>query len=512
MCNELPCELEKDDKVPGILNLSYYDLPSDLRNCFVYCSLFPEDCHFSKDDLVRLWVAEGFVEKKGDSTPEEVAEGYLTELIHRNMLQLVENDELGRVNTCKMHDILRELALYISKAEMFGTVNDFGAMVQMDTDVRRISSYGWKKTKKNKSKMKLPHLQTLMASDTIVDYVPSILSESKYLTVLELQNSDFQELPTSIGNLFNLKYIGLRNTRITLLPDSINNLCNLQTLDVKSTSIKALPPAIVMLTKLRHLLADKFADKNQSEFRYFIGVEAPEGLSNLEDLQTLETVQASMDLLEQLDKLLHLRSLWIDNITSAHCAGLFATLSTMPLLSSLLLSAADENETLLLNHFIPTCMKLHKLIVRGFWSLTDCPIFQNHGRYLKYLALSRCHFVGDPLVVLASTVPNITYLRLNNIPSPPILDLPEGSFPHLKTLVLKNMNDVSLLKISNGALPVIECLYITSLPKLETVPQGIKSLGSLKKLWLLDLHSNFKAQWDMAGMQKDLQHVLEIRA
>ena len=233
---------------------------------------------------MRLWVAEGFVEKKGDSTPEEVAEGYLTELIHRNMLQLVENDELGRVNTCKMHDILRKLALCISKAEMFGTVNDFGAMVQMGTDVRRISSYGWKKMKKNKSKMKFPHLRTLMASDTIVDYVPSILSESKYLTVLELQNSDFQELPTSIGNLFNLKYIGLRNTRITSLPDSIKNLCNLQTLDVKSNSIKALPPGIVKLTKLRHLLADKFADKNQSEFRYFVGVEAPEGLSNLEDL------------------------------------------------------------------------------------------------------------------------------------------------------------------------------------------------------------------------------------
>lgn len=511
MCNELPCELEKDDQVRGILNLSYYDLPSDLRNCFLYCSLFPEDYHFSKDDLVRLWVAEGFVEKKGDNTPEEVAEGYLTELIHRNMLQLVENDELGRVNTCKMHDILRELALHISKAEMFGTVNDFGAMVQMDTDVRRISSYGWKKMKKNKSKLKFPHLRTLMASDTIVDYVPSILSASKYLTVLELQNSDFQALPTSIGNLFNLKYIGLRNTRITSLPDSIKNLSNLQTLDVKSTSIKALPPGIVNLTKLRHLLADKFADKNQSEFRYFVGVDAPEGLSNLEELQTLETVQASMDLPEQLDNLLQLRSLWVDNITSAHCAGLFATLSTMPLLSSLLLSAADEKETLLLNHFNPTCTKLHKLIVRGLWSLTGCPILQNHGRYLKYLALSRCHFVGDPLVVLASTVPNITYLRLNNIPSPPTLDLLEGSFPQLKTLVLKNMNDVSLLKISSGALPVIECLYITSLPKLQTVPRGIKSLSSLKKLWLLGLHSNFKARWDMEGMQKDLQHVLEIR-
>lgn len=513
MYNELPCELEKDDQVRGILNLSYYDLPSDLRNCFLYCSLFPEDYHFSKEDLVRLWVAEGFVERKGDSTPEEVAEGYLTELIYRNMLQLVENDELGRVNTCKMHDILRELALSISKAEMFGTVNDFGAMVQMDTGVRRISSYGWKKMKNNKSNMKFPHLRTLMASDTIVDYVPSILSESKYLTVLELQNSDFQELPTSIGNLFNLKYIGLRNTRITSLPDSIKDLSNLQTLDVKSTDIKALPPGIVNLTKLRHLIADKIADKNQSEFRYFVGVEAPIGLTNLEDLQTLETVQASKDLTEQLDKLLQLRSLWIDNITAVHCAELFSTLSTMPLLSSLLLSAANENEILSLKDFNPTCTKLHKLIVRGCWALgtMDCPILQNHGKYLKYLALSRCHFVEDPLVVLSSSVPNLTYLRLNNMRSPQTLVLSAGSFPHLKTLVLKDMNDVNLLTIGTGSLLSIECLYITSLSQLQTVPRGIGSLSSLKKLWLLGLHRNFKAQWDMSGIQKNLQHVPEIR-
>jgi len=353
-----------------------------------------------------------------------------------------------------------------------------------------------------------------MASDTIVDYVPSILSESKYLTVLELQNSDFQELPASIGNLFNLKYIGLRNTRITSLPNSIKNLSNLQTLDVKSTSIKALPPGIANLTKLRHLIADKLADENQSEFRYFVGVEAPEGLSNLEDLQTLQTVQASKDLTKQLDKLLQLRSLWIDNITASHCGELFATLSTMPLLSSLLLSAGDENETLSLKDFNPICTKLHKLIVRGCWALgtKHCPILQNHGKYLKYLALSRCHFVEDPLVVLASCVPNLTYLRLNNIHSPhTTLVLSAGSFPHLNTLVLMDMNDVSLLTIIDGALPGIECLYITSLPQLQTVPQGIRSLGSLKKLWLLGLHRNFKAQWDIDGMQKYLQHVPEIR-
>jgi disease resistance protein RPM1 len=75
----------------------------------------------SCDSLVRLWVAEGFVQSKEKNTPEMVAEGNLMELIHRNMLEVVESDELGRVNTCKMHDIVRELAISVAKEEKFAS-------------------------------------------------------------------------------------------------------------------------------------------------------------------------------------------------------------------------------------------------------------------------------------------------------------------------------------------------------------------------------------------------------
>uniref|UniRef100_A0A0A9DJW6 Disease resistance R13L4/SHOC-2-like LRR domain-containing protein n=1 Tax=Arundo donax TaxID=35708 RepID=A0A0A9DJW6_ARUDO len=332
------------------------------------------------------------------------------ELIHRNMLQVVDNDELGRVNTCKMHDILRELALSISKVEKFGTVNDFGEIIQMDRDVRRLSAFRWRKMKNDASKMKFLRLRTLMASETIVMCIPSILSESKYLTVLELQDSGVTTLPSSISDLFNLRYIGLRNTGVSLLPDSIEYLINLQTLDVKSTNIRNLPPGIVKLTKLRHVFADRYADEDQSEFRYFVGVEAPKGLSNLEELQTLETVQATKDLAKQLENMMQLRSIWIDNISTTHCAKIFSVLSMMPLLDSLLLAARNEKETLSFQDLKPTSTKLHRLIVRGCWAdkTLQCPIFQHHGRNLKYLALSWCHLGGeDPIVFLASHVPNL---------------------------------------------------------------------------------------------------------
>uniref|UniRef100_A0A452XD09 Uncharacterized protein n=1 Tax=Aegilops tauschii subsp. strangulata TaxID=200361 RepID=A0A452XD09_AEGTS len=63
-------------------------LPSNILEecCFLYCSLFPEDYLFRRKILVRLWTAEGFIMEKGVSTLEEVAEGYLKELVNRNML------------------------------------------------------------------------------------------------------------------------------------------------------------------------------------------------------------------------------------------------------------------------------------------------------------------------------------------------------------------------------------------------------------------------------------------
>ncbi|CAL4994180.1 unnamed protein product [Urochloa decumbens] len=513
MYKQLRGELANNDHVRAILNLSYHDTPGDLRNCFLYCGLFPEDQELSRESLVRLWVAEGFAVPKEQSTAEEVADRYVRELIQRNMLEVVENDELGRVSTCKMHDLVRDLALSIAKEQKFGSANDFSSMSHMDKDVRRLSSCGWKD--KTAVKVKFTRLRTLVAVGIISSsnqLLSPIFSESHYLTVIELQDSEITEVPASIGNLFNLRYIGLRRTRVKSLPESIGKLSNLLTLDIKQTKIVKLPRRIVRVKKLRHLLADRFEDEEQSEFRYFIGMQAPKKLSNLEELQTLETVEASKDLAVQLMTLKQLRSVWIDNISATHCADLFTTLSKMPLLSSLLLSASNENEALCFETLKPESEKLHRLIIRGCWAdkTLECPIFLDHGRNLKYLAISWCRLQEDPLQMLAPYVPNLTYLSLNRVSSAGTLVLSEGCFPKLKTLVLKRMPDANQLKIGDGALSQIEGLYVVTLPKLNEVPQGIESLRSLRKLWLLGLHQDFGAQWATNRMQQKMQYVPEL--
>ncbi|KAK8461994.1 hypothetical protein SEVIR_1G125600v4 [Setaria viridis] len=510
--NQFQSELLNTGDVQAILNLSYNDLPGNIRNCFLYCSLFPEDYIMSRETLVRQWVAEGFVVANQHNKLEDVAELNLMKLITRNMLQVVDYDEVGRVSTCKMHDIVRDLALTAAKDEKFGSANDQGAMIQIDKEVRRLSLYGWNDS--DTSMVTFPCLRTLLLLEGVMSTQmwKSILSKSSYLTVLELQDSEITEVPASIGDLFNLRYVGLRRTRVKSLPETIEKLSNLQSLDIKQTRIEKLPRSIVKVKKLRHLFADRIIDEKQEDFKYFIGVQPPKDLSNLIELLTLETVEASDDLAAQLDKLRKLQSLWISNVSAMHSPKLFAALSKMLLLSSLLLNASDEEQTLRLDDLNPQSKHLHRLIIRGCLApgTLECSIFHSYGRNLKYLALSWSGLLEDPLQMLALHVPNLTYLSLNKVTSAENLAISEDCFPQLKTLVMKNILNVNQLTIGDRALPNIECLYIVALPKLDKVPCGIESLSSLKKLCLLNLHKNFITQWFRNGMDKKMSDVLEL--
>lgn len=105
-------------------------------------------------------------------------------------------------------------------------------------------------------------------------------------------------------------------------------------------------------------------------------------------------------------------------------------------------------------------------------------------------------------------MPALTYLSLNRVNSADTLVVSAGSFTELKTLVLKHMPNVKKIVIEEKALPCIDGIYIVSLSGLNMVPCGIEPLGSLKSLWLWDLHKDFKADWML--MEKNLKHVLVL--
>ncbi|KAH0692369.1 hypothetical protein KY285_019466 [Solanum tuberosum] len=104
-------DIEKDSiEISFILSLSFNDLSAELRKCFLYFGIFPEDQVIYADDIMRLWMGEGFIIPRGEERMEDVAEGFLNELIRRSLVQVVDTF-WEKVTDCKVHDLLRDLAI-----------------------------------------------------------------------------------------------------------------------------------------------------------------------------------------------------------------------------------------------------------------------------------------------------------------------------------------------------------------------------------------------------------------
>ncbi|GKV04433.1 hypothetical protein SLEP1_g16586 [Rubroshorea leprosula] len=105
----------------SILKISFDRLPPPLKKCFSYCSIFPKDFIIEKDDLVQLWMAQGYLHQPNESsmTMEEIGDAYFNYLLSNSLFQDVERTSYGDIKYCKIHDVVHDLALSVSKDETF---------------------------------------------------------------------------------------------------------------------------------------------------------------------------------------------------------------------------------------------------------------------------------------------------------------------------------------------------------------------------------------------------------
>ncbi|VAH99275.1 unnamed protein product [Triticum turgidum subsp. durum] len=72
---KIPSELETNPSLEAmrrIVTLSYTNLPSHLKSCFLYLSVFPEDFEIKRRHLIDRWIPEGFLRAIGGVNIEDV--------------------------------------------------------------------------------------------------------------------------------------------------------------------------------------------------------------------------------------------------------------------------------------------------------------------------------------------------------------------------------------------------------------------------------------------------------
>ncbi|KAF9664019.1 hypothetical protein SADUNF_Sadunf17G0112600 [Salix dunnii] len=219
-------DLPEDEcgRILPALKLSYNNLPPHLKQCFGFCCMFPKDYVMKKDQLVRLWLANGFIDPEGQMDFHETGYEIFDDLVGRSIFQEVKEDDFGNI-TCKMHDLMHDLATSVMIEEC--CLIERNRRPRIPKTVRHISFDG--PSRHYYEVRSLRSLRSLIFSMALSFKV----SSHNKLRTLGLNKMQLEKnLTESIGNLKHLRYLDVSCSFILELPESISSLQNLQTLDL----------------------------------------------------------------------------------------------------------------------------------------------------------------------------------------------------------------------------------------------------------------------------------------
>lgn len=509
----LGAELEgsgKLDRIKNILSLSYNELPYYLRTCLLYLSIFPEDYPIPCWSLTSLWVAERFVQSKGGMILEEVAQEYLKELINRSLIQVTDECEDGLPLKCRIHDLLREILVSKSRELNIMTISNTAGTSsrcpESDEKVRRLVIHSFV-ADGNSSLLQLhgecncfKHLRCLITLGSIESslsksYIEKILCRGgsrRLLKILDLRNSQLDEIPDEVFNLIHLRCLCLRSTRIEVVPKAIGKLENLEILDLAETRVSELPKDILKLQKLRQLLAFNRAGYTKD---YMVGgIKAPYRIGGLQSLLCLYIIDADSDntVVREIGKLTKLRMLGITNLRREDGRELCSSLEKLKSLIGLEVSSIHRDEVIDLDQCASSSLSsslrfLRRLFLWG--RLEKLPQWIPSLRGLTRVKLCWSEMEDDPLESFEH-LPNLSGLYLTQAYRGEGLHFRAGGFLKLKRLSLRKSRGMKWVRVEEGAMPNLQALRLTDLKLMEELPGGIQHLTKLRLVSLNNMSGN----------------------
>ncbi|VAI40389.1 unnamed protein product [Triticum turgidum subsp. durum] len=272
--------LQLNGGIMSALKLSFDQLPYRLQQCFLFCALFPETYKFADEELVQIWISQGFVKCDNSSKRlEEKGFDYLPDLVNLGFLQQVEREETDQ--TCYiMHDLMHDLARVVSRTE-FATIDALQYCEMMPT-IRHLSivsdsgynadQHGDKPRNNKFEKKMLAGCTSLRKLRTLVflgqydmfffKSFQDILREAHNLRLLQISatSDGLNPLLCSFVNLKHLRYLDIKAADgLGALPQILSKFCHLEVLHVGSYTNPTMPVRIDHVFRLRHLVTEEGA-------------------------------------------------------------------------------------------------------------------------------------------------------------------------------------------------------------------------------------------------------------
>ncbi|XVF82107.1 hypothetical protein PTKIN_Ptkin16aG0018000 [Pterospermum kingtungense] len=458
----------KSDIIPA-LRLSYHYLPSQLKRCFAYCSIFPKGYKFEKGDLVRMWIAEGLVQQSNSGRRmEEVGEQCFHELLSRSLFQRSQDQ-----SCFMMHDLVNDLAQHIAGEFCFKFERD--NTPQNPARVRHLSCILKPSDTPDKfaafyerSKALRTFLPLRLPGDGRTPFNPRVFKrlfpETSPLRVLSLSSYLITRFPDSVSHLKQLRYLDLSGAAIHCLPEKVGCLYNLETLKLSGCHLLTLLPANVSnLTKLEHL------DMNETPI-----LELPDSIGNLKQLSYLDLSGTKIQCLpEGVGCLYNLKTL---KLSRCHRLSLLpASLGNLTNLEHL-----DLNRTPILElvDSVGDLKQLRYLNLSGTnircLPETICSLYN-----LQTLKLSRC----DSLTLLPASLSNLTKLKNLDMKGTPIMELVD-SIGDLIQLGYLDLSGTTIQRLPERicSLYNLQTLKLSCCTQLFYLPTCTENLTKLKQL------------------------------
>ena len=472
----------------ALLLSKYINLPYYLRSCLMYCCVFPVKCGLSKGKLTRIWMAEGIIqEKPAGEILEDVAEGYIEELVSLGML---ETDQLGcsRIEFQVPNSLRRFLVDEMMEENFMIACSDSEPVIP--ATVRHVSIHNCRRNDAIPNLKDLPIRSLFVVGVRYWEHQTFTFYGLKYLRVLNLEYMmKMVKLPGEIGDLIHLRFLGLKNSRFRELPDNmISNLRSLQTLDARGCSISSLSDGLLNCPQLRHLLISQ--------------CELPMGIGRLKNLQSVKGVISTGNggsISRELGSLNQLRKLEVV-LNGGDEYDVYTYIMNMSSLLSLTLSCSDFREHLLntWEPFSPPPL-LRKLKLEG--PLVSLPDWLSSTENLTKLRLGFSRLSENPNTVI-QFLPNLKHLTLWQAYNAKRIGkefCPAGGFGKLEVLVVASDNLVEWTEIEKGALPSLKYLHFHCCSRLMLLPEGLQYVTTLQKLASFPLHGDLARRLNPEG-------------